>query len=490
MGRLVIVSNRVPALRERAPLAGGLAVGLREAVAGRETLWFGWSGRTVNGAQPEHAHTVRSGRLTSATLDLSEASYRGYYHGFSNATLWPLLHWRLGITAFSRGDFETYLAVNETFARALLPLLRPDDSIWVHDYHLIPLGAALRRLGVAGGIGFFLHVPFPPPPVFTALPRAETLLDGLAAYDLVGVQTQEDAAHLNALLDQPLGQAFPIGIDPESFAAAARLAAEGEEVQRLRDSLAGRALVLGVDRLDYTKGLPQRFRGFHRMLQRFPARRGQVTFLQVAPVSRGDVAEYRSLRKELDELAGRVNGEYAEFDYFPLRFLTRAMARPTLAGAYRLARVGLVTPLRDGMNLVAKEYVAAPASEDPGVLVLSRFAGAAPQLQGALLVNPYDPDEIAEALDQALGMGLGERQERWHKMAQGVWQGTAAQWGQDFLAALAATSVSKAGALPRTPPRASPLEPATPGAGRHGLGRAGVAADVDTSRADAASRVA
>jgi trehalose 6-phosphate synthase len=443
MGRLVIVSNRVPALRERAPLAGGLAVGLREAVAGRETLWFGWSGRTVTGEQPTQAHATRAGRLTSATLDLNEVSYRGYYRGFSNATLWPLLHWRLGITAFSRADLDTYSAVNDVFAQALLPLLRPEDTIWVHDYHLIPLGAALRKLGVAGKIGFFLHVPFPPPAIFTALPRAEVLLGALAEYDLVGVQTEEDAGHLNAALAEPRGRAFPIGIDPESFAAAARHAAEGAEVQRLRGSLAERALVLGVDRLDYTKGLPQRFRGFHRLLQRFPERRAQVTFLQVAPVSRGDVAEYRSLRKELDVLAGRVNGEFAEFDYFPLRFLTRAMARPTLAGAYRLARVGLVTPLRDGMNLVAKEYVAAQDSADPGVLVLSRFAGAVAQLDGALVVNPYDPDEIAEALDQALGMQLGERQERWHSMANGVWQGTAAQWGQDFLAALEAVGVTR-----------------------------------------------
>jgi trehalose 6-phosphate synthase len=448
----------VPALRDRAPLAGGLAVGLREAVAGRETLWFGWSGRTVAGAQPTQPHVARSGRMIAATLDLSEASYRGYYRGFANATLWPLLHWRLGLTMFSRDDFDSYMAVNETFATALAPLLRPDDTIWVHDYHLIPLGAALRRLGVAGRIGFFLHVPFPPPRMFAALPRADRLLAALPAYDLIGLQTQEDAANLTAALADagvgkagggpPRGRAFPIGIDPEAFAAAARREAAGADVSRLHDSLAGRALILGVDRLDYTKGLPQRFRGFQRLLERFPARRAQVTFLQIAPVSRGDVAEYRSLRKELDELASQLNGAFAEFDAFPLRFLTRAMARPTLAGAYRLARVGLVTPLRDGMNLVAKEYVAAQASEDPGVLVLSRFAGAAAQLDGALVVNPYDPDEIAEAVDQALAMSLEERQERWHSMAQGVWQGTAAQWGQDFLAALEASGVAGRGRAP------------------------------------------
>ena len=444
MARLVIVSNRVPALRERTPLAGGLAVGLRDAVAGRETLWFGWSGKTVPRTGGEdHAdtvHTNRSGRLTSATIDLDEASYRGFYRNFSNATLWPLMHWRLGITEFSRESFDSYMAVNERFAAALLPLLRPDDLVWVHDYHLIPLGAAMRRLGATCRIGFFLHVPFPPPEMFLALPRADALLDSFSAYDLIGLQTQEDADHLNQAMSGGRGgglaRAFPIGIDPGAFSAAARKAETGPDVQRLRTSLAERTLILGVDRLDYTKGLPQRFRGFHRLLQRFPERRSKVTFLQVAPVSRGDVAQYRSLRKELDELAGRVNGEYAEFDYFPLRFLTRPMARPTLAGAYRLARAGLVTPLRDGMNLVAKEYVAAQDPENPGVLVLSRFAGAATQLDGALIVNPYDPDETAEALDAALSMGLEERQERWQSMSKGVWHGTAAEWGRDFLAAL------------------------------------------------------
>jgi trehalose 6-phosphate synthase len=440
MGRLVIVSNRVPATRERTPLAGGLAVALREAIAGRETLWFGWSGKTVSGDQPERAQTHTHGKLTTATLDLSEAGYDGFYRGFSNATLWPLLHWRLGITAFSREDYVAYMAVNDAFAAALQPLLRPDDLVWVHDYHLIPLGDALRRRGVECRLGFFLHVPFPPPEMFLALPRGALLLATFAAYDVLGMQTQEDADHLNAALrssglnGEPL--AFPIGIDPESFATAARRAALSAEVQRLRASLGDRRLIIGVDRLDYTKGLPQRFRAFGQMLKRFPEHRSKVTFLQVAPVSRGDVAQYRALRKELDELAGRINGEHAEFDWFPLRYLTRAMARPTLAGVHRVARVGLVTPLRDGMNLVAKEYVAAQDPEDPGVLVLSRFAGAVAQLDGALIVNPYDPDETAEAIHAALAMPLEERRDRWKTMSAGVWQHSALAWARSFLARL------------------------------------------------------
>ncbi|MBV8401185.1 MAG: trehalose-6-phosphate synthase [Acetobacteraceae bacterium] len=437
MARLVIVSNRVPAPRERGNLAGGLAVALRDAIQGRETLWFGWSGETVEGETPEEARTTQIKRLTFATLDLAAADFQGFYQGFSNRMLWPLLHYRMGLAEFSRADLEAYRAVNEAFARALVPLLQPDDCIWVHDYHLIPLGASLRRRHVQARIGFFLHVPFPPPELFDCLPRAEELLRDFGAYDVIGMQVEEDARHLNAMLE-PLGlparaEAFPIGINPDTFATAAQKAEAGPEVARLKQSLGGRALIIGVDRLDYSKGLPQRFRGLAQLLKRFPEHRKQVTMIQIAPVSRGEVTEYRNLRKELDELAGRINGEHAEFDWVPLRYLTRGVARNTLAGLYRQARVGLVTPLRDGMNLVAKEYVAAQNAEDPGVLVLSKFAGAARELEGAILVNPYDPDETAEALHQALNMGADERRARWQGMADELQRHTAKIWARRFL---------------------------------------------------------
>jgi trehalose 6-phosphate synthase len=217
------------------------------------------------------------------------------------------------------------------------------------------------------------------------------------------------------------------------MALAAQRAERGPEVVRLAESLANRALIVGVDRMDYTKGLPHRFRGFAQLLKRFPEHLNRVRYLQIAPVSRGDVAQYRALRRELDELVGSIDGEYADFDRTPLRYLTRSVGRATLAGFYRLAQVGLVTPLRDGMNLVAKEYVAAQRSDDPGVLVLSRFAGAAQELDGALLVNPYDPDEIAEALNAALSMPLVDRQARWRTMRDAVWRNTAAAWADRFL---------------------------------------------------------
>ncbi len=443
MGRLVIVSNRVPlpGQRGQTQAAGGLAVALHNAAHQRACLWFGWSGVVTGSEAPLAPRITQSGRIVFGTIDLAQADYHGYYRGFANGMLWPLLHSRVGLSEFRRTELGIYLAVNAAFANALAPLLRPDDTIWVHDYHLFPLGQALRDIGVRGPIGFFLHVPFPSPPLFECLPQGDKLLRTLAAYDAVGVQVPDDAANLNVLLDK-LGiavraAAFPVGIDPDAFVRAARRAEAGPEVTRLTDSLAGRALVLGVDRLDYTKGLPHRFRGFAQLLRRFPEHRKRVRFLQIAPVSRGDVSQYRTLRRELDELVGTIDGEYADFDWTPLRYLTRSVARGTLAGFHRHARVGLVTPLRDGMNLVAKEYVAAQRPEDPGALVLSRFVGAAQELDRAILVNPYDPDEIAEGLHLALTMPLAERQERWQAMKEAVWRNTAVAWSNQFLAELA-----------------------------------------------------
>ncbi|MCU0986851.1 MAG: trehalose-6-phosphate synthase [Acetobacteraceae bacterium] len=440
MSRVVIVSNRVPTPRPRGGAqAGGLAVALAEALSGREALWFGWSGETGPETAPAAVTTV--GQTTYATLPLSEAERRGYYGGFSNGTLWPLLHYRMGLAEFRREDHETWRAVNTRFAAALAPMLRPDDLIWVHDFHLFPFAAALRSLGAGQRIGFFLHVPFPPPALFDALPQGQRLLADMAGYDLIGVQTESDAVNLRDALARvgvtaPVG-AFPVGMDSAGFAREASRAMALQETKRLAGSLGGRALILGVDRLDYSKGLPQRFRGYAALLKRFPEHRRRVTFLQVAPVSRNEVAQYRALRRELDELAGRINGEYGDVDWIPIRWMTRALPRATLAGFHRLARVGLVTPLRDGMNLVAKEFVAAQDPEDPGVLVLSRFAGAAAELAGAVLVNPHDPDEIAEGLDTALRMEREERQRRYAADRGVLATNSAGDWARGFLAALA-----------------------------------------------------
>jgi len=441
MSRLVIVSNRVPVPRPRSgPHAGGLAVALADALSGREALWFGWSGET--NPTPGEPTLTTIGRTTYATVALTDSERRGYYGGFSNGMLWPLLHYRVGLSEFRRDDHDAWRAVNTRFATSLLPLLRPDDVLWVHDFHLFPFAAALREAGCRQRIGFFLHVPFPPAALFEALPQGDKLLADLGAYGLIGVQTEADAANLrDALRGAGVAvpvKAFPVGMDAAGFARDAAKAVTLPETKRLAESLGGRSLILGIDRLDYSKGLPERFRGYAALLKRFPQHRRRVTFLQVAPVSRNEVAQYRALRRELDELAGRINGEYGDVDWIPIRWMTRAVPRTTLAGFHRLARIGLVTPLRDGMNLVAKEYVAAQDPEHPGVLVLSRFAGAAAELKGAILVNPHDPDEIAEGLDVALRMPEEERRARADGDRAALAANGAADWARRFLQALEA----------------------------------------------------
>jgi trehalose 6-phosphate synthase len=342
------------------------------------------------------------------------------------------------------------------FADRLAPLLRADDIVWVHDYHLIPLGAMLRARGVGNRIGFFLHVPMPSSDLAAALPDHRALFGALSAYDLVGFQTARDVERFQdytrlfgggeVLGDGQLhgadgrrfrAAAFPISIDTAGIARQARAATAKPGVRRLRDSLAGRALAIGVDRLDYSKGLPDRFRAFARHLDRHPAQRGTLTFLQVAPASRGEVPEYQALRRELEGLAGHINGRHAAPDWTPVRYVNRNFAHDVLTGFYRMAALAIVTPLRDGMNLVAKEFVAAQDPEDPGVLVLSRFAGASYELPEALQVNPYDLDGVADAIAHAATMPLAERRERWRSMMDTLERHDITAWRKACLAALA-----------------------------------------------------
>ena len=454
MARIVIVSNRVPSGGATAPQAGGLAVALKDCLKDGG-LWLGWSGE-IAAKTCSDVKVGRHGKIDFATIDLSREDYNQFYVGYSNSTLWPLLHFQPGLVEFDRGQFEGYLSVNRTYARALAALIEPTDLIWVHDYHLIPLASSLRALGVTNRIGFFLHIPFVPASLLNVLPRAEKLLRMLCDYDVVGFQTQQHLRDfedcVRSFLNVPaeggaeividdhgvLPIATPIGIDARTFARQAKRSAQSLAAKRLDESLQGRALIIGVDRLDYSKGLPNRFEAFGRLLDRFPEHRLKVSYLQVAARSREDVTEYQRLKRELDRRAGDVNGRHAEFDWVPLRYITRAISRGTLAGFYRKARVGLVTPLRDGMNLVAKEYVAAQDPDDPGGLVLSRFAGAAEELTEALIVNPLDPDEIAEAMDQALTMSRSERRARHEKLYEKICQTTAATYCHDFLATLRA----------------------------------------------------
>jgi len=451
MGRLVVVSNRVAVPRELR--AGGLAGAMQAALSQRGGLWFGWSGRIA--ATPADAPRMETvGPITFALTDLTRADYEAYYLGYANRALWPLFHYQPNLVEFSRSNLEGYLRVNRRFAGQLAGLLRDDDMVWIHDYHLIPLASELRALGIGARIGFFLHIPLPAVELMAMLPGHRHLIESLADYDLVGLQTPADRHALRDYFERECGatpeddgvrlrsgrrlriEAFPISIDT---ALIARLAASGSTNAATRGlvaSLQGRALAIGVDRLDYSKGLPERFDAFGRFLERHIERRRQVSMMQIAPLTREDVPEYRELRERLERMAGATNGQYAEPDWVPIRYINRSFQQATLAGYYRVAQIGLVTPLRDGMNLVAKEFVAAQSAEDPGVLVLSRFAGAANELSGALIVNPHDVDDTADAIEQALAMPLAERRERWQAMFDHLSRHDIAAWRDAFLAAL------------------------------------------------------
>ncbi len=341
-------------------------------------------------------------------------------------------------------------------AQALSPLVEKEDTIWIHDYHLIPMAAELRARGVEGPIGFFLHIPFPPPEILQAIPDHEWLIRSLFSCDVIGFQTEGDRANFVRYVTERAGgsegaggtvtafgrsvtvKAYPIGIDVEDFRAMAHEKQAEELIERMHRRSFERALVIGVDRLDYTKGLPERLKAFRRLLELYPENRRQATLLQIAPPTREEVEAYTEIREELEGLTGAINGAFGNFDWTPVRYIHRAVPRDTLAALFRGSQVGLVTPLRDGMNLVAKEYVAAQDSEDPGVLVLSEFAGAAEDLLEALIVNPYDIDDMAAALQRAITMPLAERQERHGKLMERVKTHDVASWRKAFLADLAA----------------------------------------------------
>lgn len=462
MGRLVIASNRTATPGEAR--AGGLAVALADALVERGGgLWFGWSGEVTERA-PRGLRLVSDGKIDFALSDLSEAEHEQYYLGYANRTLWPVFHYRVDLAVFDEDAFAGYEAVNRRFARQLAQLTRPGDTLWVHDYHFLLLGQDLRQSGWEGPLGFFLHIPFPAPEVFTALPQHQRLARGLSAYDLVGFQTQRDTENFRRYLVSQCGgealgphrirvfgreietRSFSIGIDPAEMAGMATGPAGTAAARRMARIIENRALVIGVDRMDYSKGLPQRMEAFGRMLDAHPELHGKVSFLQIAPPSREAVDAYQALREELDRLAGRINAEIADLDWMPIRYLARGYGRDVLAGLFRLARVGLVTPLNDGMNLVAKEYVAAQDPEDPGVLVLSEFAGAAEQLQAAVLVNPHDISGLADAIHHALEMPLDERRTRWRALNDAVCGEDIAWWRRSYLAALAACQTQDAGA--------------------------------------------
>jgi len=454
LARLVVVSNRVAVPDGKSGgRAGGLEVAVKAALRHRKGVWFGWSGKIARKGETAETSTVHHENIDYVVTSLGAEDYKEYYNGFANRVLWPVLHYRFDQAEFSRRDLSGYMRVNEHFAAELDKLLRPDDVIWVHDYHLMPLAKALRARGHKNRIGYFLHIPCPPPEVLTALPGHERLIPTLTEYDLVGFQTGDDAFNFTRYLTRECGlhsrdfsfpvgdrelrvDAFPVGIETEHFAKTARLAIKSSFVQKVLGSLTGRAMIIGVDRLDYSKGLNLRLDAYDQFLRSYPDWRGKVTYLQITPKSRSEIPEYIEMERMVSEAAGRINGAYGEADWTPIRYINRAYSRTALAGFYRGARAALVTPLRDGMNLVAKEYIAAQDPEDPGVLVLSRFAGAAHECTDALLVNPYDTEAVASALNRALAMPLDEPRARHRAMYETLLQNDIARWAERFLGAL------------------------------------------------------
>jgi trehalose 6-phosphate synthase len=437
--------------KKRGAAAGGLAVGILAALKDQGGVWFGWNGK-LTGKSDTQVKIVRRDNIDFATISLNEDDFEHYYNGYSNRVLWPVCHYLLDFLQYETEDFDAYLRVNSLFARKLASLLQPDDIIWVHDYHLIPLAAELRNAGIDNPIGFFLHVPFPAFEALRAVPGHEYLLRSLCAYDVLGFHTDRDLTAFKTCLQEPIVPAelsgdntikvsggslvadvFPIGVDVEEIRALSAEADTSKSVRRMVKSLDGRQLIIGVDRLDYSKGLHQRFLAYERLLEKYPNAQNNVLLMQIAPPTRVGVRAYDEIRAELEQVSGRINGRFASSDWVPIRYLNKGISRKPLMGFFRNADVGLVTPVRDGMNLVAKEYVVAQDPENPGMLVLSSLAGAARELTDAIIVNPYDRDSVADGIATAITMSLDERRERHASMMEVLRKNDITAWRTRFV---------------------------------------------------------
>ena len=459
MSRLLLVSNRLPLTAERRrgkltlkPSAGGLATGLHSVHDPGKGLWFGWSGLYDKPADftPDTDEWKRRGCVP---VPLTRTDVRDYYEAYGNGVVWPLFHSLIDRMPLRPGPWDTYEKVNQRFADAVARQLRDDDVVWVHDYQLMRVPALLRAKASSARIGFFLHIPFPSVEIFSALAGRERVLEGLLGADLVGFHTagymRNFASAVERLLGLPVhgdrvtygGREVRLGVFPMG-ADVARYADPAPSKSRTPRPPIDRRLLLGVDRLDYTKGIPRRLLAFERLIETQPDLRGRVCFLQIAVPSRTDVPAYRRFRRQIDALVGRINGAYGTSAWTPVQYVARPVSQEQLVGLYRTCDVMVVTPLRDGMNLVAKEFVASRVDED-GVLVLSEFAGAADEMHEALLVNPYDLDRVAEAMYDALLMSPEERRARMRSMRRRVMHNDAPHWARSFLAALEETEAAQ-----------------------------------------------
>ena len=473
--RLIVVSNRLPVAFRRAPSgewtaqpgSGGLVTALLPVLRDRGGTWIGWPGAAgeERGFAPalEAAGAEAGYALAAVPLDAEEV--RDFYLGFSNEVVWPLFHDLTSLCNFDPRYWDVYRDVNRKYANTVAVVARPADFIWVHDYHLMNVGKELRALGSQARIAFFLHIPFPSPDIFMKLPWRKTLVDALLQYDLVGFQTSRDRRNFLAcaqilcedfgfegrapVVSATVGKrklrigSFPISIDYNAFMRAAAAPEVAEKARELHRLLPKRKLVLGIDRLDYTKGIALRLRAFQHLLESHPGLRGQVSLIQVVVPSREDIPQYQAMRTEIETLVGRINGALARpGGWVPVWYEYRSLSRIELLAYYRAADIGLVTPLKDGMNLVAKEYCACSIEEDC-VLILSEFAGAAEELgNGALLVNPYDVHGVAEAIRRAHQMPQEERVARMRSMRRSIRRHDVFGWVDAFLHAAFARDLS------------------------------------------------
>jgi trehalose 6-phosphate synthase len=466
--RLIVVSNRLPFTFRRDngagwradPASGGLVTALMPVLRHRGGMWIGWTG--AHGEDPDLAAALeRAGEdagFTLRSVPLTADEVHEFYLGFSNEVVWPLFHDLQSLCNFEPAYWRTYCEVNRRFAEVVAANAAPGDFIWVHDYHLMNVARELRLAGAGARVGFFLHIPFPSPDLFLKLPWRREVLHSLLEYDLIGFQTQRDRRNFvqcvralvkdagiegrgQVLLVSALGRVvrvgnFPISIDYNTFmrrAVAPEVAARSRELHRL---LPNRKLILGVDRLDYTKGIPLRLKAFQSLLERFPELRERVSYIQVVVPSREDIPRYRELKTEIEQLVSKLNGTFVHpGGWVPVWYVYRSLSRLDLLAYYRAADIALVTPLRDGMNLVAKEYCACSIEEDCA-LILSEFAGAAAQLgRSALLVNPCDVEGVADAIHQAYHMGRSERQARMRRMRRAIREYDVFWWVDSFLRA-------------------------------------------------------
>lgn len=435
--QFLVVSNRTPTISngERERAVGGLVTALEPALQTHGGIWLGWSGRESETGQL--VMSDRDARPTRASFDLSSTWRERFYGGFCNRALWPLFHGFPGRVQYSDGDWAAYVEANAEFARHASALVHRGGLVWAHDYHLLLVARALRQRGFAGPIGLFLHIPFPPRDLFDTLPWANELVGAMLAFDLIGFHTSQwadnfrDTAHARARgRALPEIGVLPIGVDPAAFAPTG--APDDPEIAGLRAALGERRMILGVDRLDYAKGIPERLMAFECLLETRPEWRSQVCFVQISVPSREDIPEYAELRHRVEMLVGRINGRFGEANWVPVRYLYRSYDHSVLAQLYRAADIALVTPLRDGLNLVAKEFVVAQDSRNPGVLVLSKFAGAAVELGDAVITNPYHPEGLACDLDRALRMPPPERHERHRKLMAALAGKTPQGWAAAF----------------------------------------------------------